>query len=632
MSYGAKRSRDFDAPQPRREPTGATMAPIDTDSPSLQFHRECLIGDYWHVIREEFRQQYEDMFQSGTYRGIASGNRHVSTIREPKKFWRHCREALGKWVLSQMARYQPTTLLDPDATEKHPVADYRRLSSVHFFPTSDALKWIADEKGVSEADASSWRTFDDQLIRDLTIKSVDSSMSEPGFVADVAAFVKQFGLGRRCVEAAAEIEQEVQSLLEQRRSSKILSPSVRFLGPNDKRNAVQQRMSGDLVEIGVAWPDGFVTGAAMASDSKKFGRPQNNVLPVTIPKAAWDKLRAAYECFGAKGDQKKYGGTCDVNFLLRAASIAMRYEHCLASGSLQLCADSALKRVLHQSGYNVLDLCASPINAYMLGKPSPTEVIEDGQAPSSHTVVPRRFCSAFWDTDRYFGSMGSALLFNPWKSMQRFLRQDRADGIAAHLYVEESAPLLLTLDVPYDEDLCELLFLKLARDCVEASSTTASSTDGTHDDRRVEYLLVLPLWWRVPLECTKYYISKSLVGDPQDPTAAQREVTTVVDTSTATPTEAKRMWDLIDTHDAYRRKGFVISYEWMQALATATKGGRAVFDAVFVSDSYQYFCTVANRLITGVTSTEVIGVSLDRDVTAAQAVDFGAVLKKFYKV
>jgi hypothetical protein len=602
---------------------------LDEQHPVVAFHREAWVGDYWHVLRETFRAEYEAVFEEAPNTGSSPlVNVYQHTIEEPKKFWRHCREALAKWVLSQTARHLPIS--DSDGAF---VVDYDALSCVHFLPTEGMLRSPAPS---SPPSASALSSFDDQLIRDLTFKSVASVRNEDTFIQAVTAFVANFGLARRCVQAVREIEGHVAALLASAASTakvgksdvqrQWLRPLVRRISEAQKSTPSHQRIQGPLIEVGVEWPPGYATDAVFGIDNKLLSRTAANVRPVLIPEASWLRLQRCYAAFGAPRDAKRYTNTSVTGNLvdpaevmsafseLRCAVVVMRYEHCLASGSLQLCADSALKVTLNKLGYNVMDLCASPINAYMV------DVATQQTTALPREIAPRRFCSAFWDTDRYFGSMGSALLFSAETTYHTFRAEDEAllaempvfrSLLATALHPEAAdAPLLLTLDVPYDEDLCELLFMKLARD--SAAVTQHQRQRATSGPAWVDYVLVLPLWWNVPFDAA---------GCPK------RFITDGTSTAAASVAGDSPMWALVQKHADYLKEGKQIQYEWLDELPKSMRSGAsaenspqeyaAVFDGVFIRESYTYFCTATNKPLTGVTATEVIGISLKRRIDGA---------------
>jgi hypothetical protein len=386
-------------------------------------------------------------------------------------------------------------------------------------------------------------TYDDQLIRDLTLKSTDAVMDDASFIEDIKEFVIKFNLGLRCFEAATAIAAVIKG------GARLSDPHVASLKIGDR--SINERFEGTVIQVSVIWPN---------RDSRRWVRP------VTISHRAWCKLLASYAKFGAEADSVVYPDIPQEELSkLRAATVVLRYESCLASGSLQLCADSDLKKTFHEQGFHVVDLCASPINAYM-------------SLTSSGGWEPNVFCSAFYDTDRYFGGMGSALHFN----VERLWGDKEKRG--------DRRPLLLTLDVPYDEDLCELLFTKLAEDC-GVVSTARLATAGVV----VDYVLVLPLWWKLIFpSCPKTFFGET-----------QR--------SEGGGDDQASMWSLIDRQDAYLRRGFRCTYRWTQRLTQPECAPWVVFDGIFVKDRYTYFDTATNRVLSGVTATEVVAMAQPRD-------------------
>ncbi|CUG09843.1 Hypothetical protein, putative [Bodo saltans] len=104
------------------------------------------------------------------------------------------------------------------------------------------------------------------------------------------------------------------------------------------------------------------------------------------------------------------------------------------------------------------------------------------------------------------------------------------------------------------------------------------------------------------------------------------------------------MWALVQKHADYLKEGRIIHYHWLDALPNAMKRRTAapdhqqhyaaVFDGVFIRESYTYFCTATNKPLTGVTATEVIGVSLKsvEEGQQAAAPDLALALFDFYSV
>lgn len=481
-------------------------------------------------------------------------------------------------MLSQVARYQP-----PESERK----------DVYFFPSAEVVRHLPNG-----------RTFDEQLVRDLSLKSLEQYQNDENFLSDIASFVKRMNLAHQCIKCAAEVEQEVEAVRRANAAHRRYPCLVKRLEADDPaRNALQQRIQGPILEIGVDWPAFSLATSCAPRELKKLS---SSLRAVSIPVSSWEKLTLAYEAFGAPQEEQNnmQGFRAAEALQHRAATLALRYEHCLASGSLQLCADSHLKREFHKAGYNVVDLCASPINAYMGSE----EDITQGSDPQAlGSIVPRRFCSAFFDTDVWFGSVGSALLFDPQRFLEQVRRDDRTNGKVV------STKLLLTLDVPYDEDLCELLFNKLAKDCREAVPTDTFTAD---------YLLVMPLWWDLRFPNVKKEFFKNRVRSSTDVGAAAADDVKALE---------QEMWALIRHHAGYLEHGHPVAYRWPTELpeaVTHSEQAEAVFDAVFVDTSYQYFCTVTNRPLTGVTATEVVGISQTQESAAA----LKQFLRSFYNV
>ncbi|KPI84368.1 hypothetical protein ABL78_6575 [Leptomonas seymouri] len=552
----------------------------DGHHPALSFHREVLNIQQWTKIRRDFLHALET---------VAKGDAVVQW-REPRKLWRHTQEALGKWILSQVARVHLSGVDHSAATAATHEATPQLTAELHeadirFFPTAAQLRQAAVHSHRSSSE--DLVTYDEQLIRDLSLKS--NGTHSTAAVAALVKLVKDFNLPQRCVEAAEAVEEAMRDVT----PSLALRPRIRRIEVSDPQRTVQQqRIVGPIAEVSVQWP-------------RHWRREQCRDCPsVSLPWAAMEKLRRCYDFFSEEKERIQYDGAAEhpdkarqQRFELRAATVILRYEGALASGSLQLCADTRLKQHLHAAGYRVMDLCASPINAYM-GLPQPGSFGnggggEAGSSSSPPQDVPNYFCSAFYDTDRYFGSMGSAVSVDP-----------------VHIYHAphinpEAKPLLLTLDVPYDEDLCELLFQKLVKDMRWATAETSSAT--AQPPVVVDYVLVLPLWWSIPMKINKRFFAEA--------------TNTACTTSSAV--SAADTQQFIRDRAAMLEEGYKVPYTWPTALAEAAGDARGssaspsrdtwvCFDSVFIDNRYGYFCTATNRWLHGVTMTEVIGLAQPR--------------------
>lgn len=574
---------------------------VDSHHPALCFHREVLIIQQWTKVRRSFLQALETLAKDG-----------VVQWREPRKLWRHAQEALGKWILSQVARVHLSTVSGKgDAATNAPRSPTAPLTAelheadIRFFPTADQLRRAAaharrqsslptSSSGAAVAAADdSLVTYDKQLVRDLSLKS--NGKDSAAAVEAIVRFVKDFNLPQRCAEAAAAVEAAMRDVT----PSQAARPRIRRIEADDPgRTVQQQRIAGPIAEVAVQWP-------------RHWRREQCRDCPaVSLPWAAVEKLRCCYELFSEEAEHARYDRAEDSEeatagapqttrqrrFELRAATVILRYEGGLATGSLQLCADTRLKQHLHAAGYHVMDLCASPINAYMgvpqVGSFDASGISSGGAFPVEE--VPNYFCSAFYDTDRYFGSMGSAVAVDP-------------------LHISHTArinpagkPLLLTLDVPYDEDLCELLFQKLVKDMHRATATqetaeerlqlSTSTLSSPSPPIRVDYVLVLPLWWDIPMKIDKRFFADGTAG--------------------SSIVSAADLQQLTQNRAAMLEEGYKVPYTWPTALAVAagdarrgTPGAWVCFDSVFVDDRYGYFCTNTNQWLHGVTATEVIGLA-----------------------
>ncbi|AAZ13386.1 Phosphorylated CTD interacting factor 1 WW domain containing protein, putative [Trypanosoma equiperdum] len=536
----------------------------DASHPSLCFHREVLTCLQWSVIRRDFLEKL----------------RFTPLLRfaEPNKLWRHSNEALGKWILSQVARDTSNGMTSNDiiaSTSSSCITPSLSCAMSSFFPSDDAL---------------SRGTYDEQLIRDLSMKCTTPSNQET--IKCITQLVKEFNLAERCKRATSEVQRQMANVT----LSSVCVPVIRTIAANDEKNrtAVQRRIQGAIATIDVVWSRNIPRDA-------RSGCPQ-----VSIPLAAYKKLDMSYRQFGGKSDEEKYPRlSYEKCFTLRAATLALRYECCLATGSLQLCADLRLKQHLHANGYRVIDLCASPINAYMGEPKEGSYLVGESRAEekSSSEVndsfigcenTPNHFCSAFPDTDCYFGSLGSVLKF------------DVVQAYNTPQINPDKRPLLLTLDVPYDEDLCERIFLKLVSDMKRVETELATMEGSVNTDLVVaDYVLVLPLWWEVPLE-----IKKRLFSCPN----GSGEEASATGNIEGKEDEEEVLKRVIRERSALLKEGHVLPYEWPVKLAAAAGEKWPCFDGVFVGGSYEYFCTITNKRLSGVTATEVIGLEQPRSV------------------
>ncbi|EPY26611.1 hypothetical protein STCU_06168 [Strigomonas culicis] len=503
----------------KRDSSGAAA---DPGHPSLCFHREILIVQKWTQIRQDF---LSCLTQSDN--GIV--------WKEPRKLWRYSQEALGKWILSQTARAGPQV----------------DMRAHHFFPSAELV-----------ASFPGGQTYDEQLIRDLTLKS--NGADTPDVAGRIQRLVRSFGLARRCAAAQAAVAEQLAAVTPRG----AYAPRLRRMEEDaPDRNGFQRRVRGPLAVFGV--------------EPVRGARGPRLPPPAYIPWAAYEKLRRSYKALYEARDRAAYPQlAAEELFLRRAAVVAWRYEGCLATGSLQLCADTSLKQSLHASGYLVLDLCASPINAYM-GVPCAGTFASSRHREQSSLDVeeqPNYFCSAFYDTDVYFGSLGSVLQLRPLE----LLRSKEVNPAGRSL--------LLTYDVPYDEDLCEQMFTKLIRDMAEAERARREAPAGAPS---IDYVLVLPLWWNIQLP-----IAKQLFQD-----------------GTAAPATAG-LAALLEKNASVTDEGYRVPYAWPTQLPSAcqppgapAEANWACFDGVFVGSGYRYFSTQTNQWVEDVTSTEVIGLA-----------------------
>lgn len=495
--------------------------------PAAVFHREVLTAQHWARIQRDFLLMLQSLPSSSA----------AFEWKEPRKLWRHSNEALGKWILSQIARLPATAAED-----------------AAFFPTAAVL-----------TSCGMAGSYDDQLVRDLSLKS--SAQSDEALVESLRQAVLSFQLLQRCTEAAAAVEQAMSN----RTSASFMTPAFRYLEQSSElRSPSQRRIQDVVVEI-----TPMLNGRAI--------KPS-----VSIAEASFKKLKRGYLHFGRADDAVAFPELGEEQcFHLRAAAVAFRYEACLATGSLQLCADTTLKDHLQASGYLVLDLCASPINAYASPRrvaatpcgveadPSalPVSEKEGERRKEEEEEQPHPFCSAFADVDRFFGSLGSAT---------QLVLEDLARRYP-------TSPLLLTYDVPYDEDLCELMFQKLEKDIIAASTSEGLAA-------RIQYLLVLPIWWSIPFHSRRTVF---LGGDIH-----------VLQPNTQQQGVEDEVAAFLKTRTQQLDEGFRVPYSWPQRLAhTVREKDVLCWDALFLGNSYSYYCTATHQWLTGVTSTEVIALN-----------------------
>lgn len=552
-------------------------APVDPLHPHLCFHREVLIYQEWAVIRQNFLEALQRLSSSGPNR---------FSWNEPRKLWRHSQEALGKWILSQVARLKSKDL------------DLRR--DLFFFPTEDMMSRGGRCISPKETGSSSL-SYDAQLLRDLAMKSSAAQHSE--HVELLRETLENFNLLKQCTRADKRIRQEMELVT----PFNAISPIVRELDHNDAScSPVQKRIKGTIIEI---------TAKYQVKEGIKIKFPV-----VSIPKAAMEKLQRSYSRFGKEVDEKEYGNSNSKDegksssesfFLHRAATVALRYEGSLATGSLQLCADTSFKQHLHAKGYHVMDLCASPINAYC-GVPHESTFSRSSSSLASSegepiiTESPNYFCSAFVDCDAYFGSLGSALRVSPEEIHALVNTSPACD--------QDPTPLLLTYDVPYDEDLVEHLFLKLEKDLLRARENKSANLI-------IDYVLVLPLWWATPFAVDKtiFMSTDGATSTTVVPVGLSGELQ-LSEVREGDRSVAEAAAKLIASRSAAEHQGYRIPYQWPQRLAaTVGRGPQKLFpvtstdqdgflcwDAIFFDDSYRYFCTATHQWLRGVTATEVI--------------------------
>lgn len=421
----------------------------------------------------------------------------------------------------------------------------------------------------------------------------------------------------------------------------------------------------------------------------------------------------------------------------------------------------------------------------LAGKEQVQGTNEENKQYTSFLEGPHVFCSCFLDTDFYFGSLGSATRVPPQevalamlglkeKEMSKMKKKQRKSHKrkASKRYDEEEdftqssenlctvslpipPPLLLTYDVPYDEHICELLFLKLERDIrssktlqkttntdavtstidtsddssnadnaardnnsksnnnnkgsVSSALVTPSSAPGTRKSstgnysiekkmmrrffvngrlsRRggtgaetssscippafplavevvVDYLLVIPLWWRIPLRIDKTvflpsqppivvpvdYASGNIIISPtpsieggrynstspsqhasveeEEEESSRKTIcacladdvhnTEILKKVLKTQEAGKLASEVISSHASMLKEGYQVEYTWPERLALAVGNGittapgdvpeykKLCWNGVFLDEAYEYFCATTNQWLRGVTTTEVI--------------------------
>jgi hypothetical protein len=532
---------DVATPPPRGGHRREDQAVDKSALQALRREVECL--RLWGGERDRFAADFQKSF--GPY------------ISEPKKFYRHCREALAKWVLSQVARAES---LD----QPH-----------HFFPQTA-------------------KTFDDQLIRDLSKKCRPDT--PPEVITAMTTFVRASGLSSSCARHGTAVNGLHAS------ASQVTGVRVDVVENVD-------RVHGPAVDLRILFTESRAPNWFNRATSGKL------VVPIKI----YEKLQRLYRFFTlhqttVEAQASALSEVDERDMALRITALVLRYDKCLFSGSLQLCADSAWKNACVQAGHHVIDLCASPINSYQgPDLSSPSDLTAASYPPQP---LARQFCSAFVDTDAVFGSLGSGVTFEPAQFAARAAeRQFPAAGPAPN------QSCVFTLDVPYDEDLCELMLgLLVSRVAAAAAAAAAGGVDTPNVllPETCKFFLCLPLWWDLPTPN----------GAPREVVvraAADADTTTLESRLAEACVEVKKHLAELPRYDAL---GYPVTYEWsrqFQRLASPW----ATFNGLFLRDDYTYFDASLNTALPSVTMTQLIAVE-PPDAHGTSTPSLGDLLKRFY--
>eukprot|EP00759_Apiculatamorpha_spiralis_P052222 PhF_6_TR5635/c0_g2_i1/m.8211 len=276
-------------------------------------------------------------------------------------------------------------------------------------------------------------TYDDQLVRDITMLFDFNSREQ---VDIVKKFITEYNLGARC-------RKQHETVLKKSKTATIVKLNLLCDQENvsTKIDNETSTIHGPcaVVECGVQ------CGASLIETS------------IPVPRVVYEKMHRAYRIYGFPDEDA---------FLFRFTTVLLRYLRSLASGSVQLCADTELKQKLcRDEGYSVCDLCASPINAFCNFELDPTHFF---------------FCSAFPELDCHFGSMCS--IFDP--NLSRILIQRIQEARAPN------SKWIFTLDIPYDEDFAECFFGQ----CYFEDSIALPLRE-EFCDKTICFVAVIPHWW-----------------------------------------------------------------------------------------------------------------------------------------
>lgn len=595
---------------------------------------EALAAEEWCGIRDRFFKSLLAVplegakGEPGTLGELLLYNRQQEGRLQEGKLKKNICELLGRWMLSQRAR----------APRKAP------------HDSGDCFLAFKLPSGASS-------TYDEQLIRDLTLKLPARHQQCPATLDAIKRYVVASRLGEHCMAACQRCMKRHHELSLEHTDSRhsavtdvsltdaCCTPVIPCRSDFDTASPTQvcprRTAATDVVQLQLVWSR---HPTAKSAGPEKSGWACNAEKAMVLPRVVFDKLRHAFACHYVRA-QSLSSTTRDPTaifaadsvlreFKYRLATLLLRYEVCLFTGGLQFCADTRLKDLLHDRGFAVVDLCASPINFYTPpserrcgnnGSPLETKDHKDGahKSPSPHTTtVSNPFCSAFEDTDGCFGSAGNALDFQPVPFYHSQVRR----GVW-----KRGQPVVFTLDVPYDEDLCELLFQKLAKDLQQITQNNGSapgpspcSTDRAEgrmgaapavkagsrsylavakgnggaeaEAVAISWLLVQPLWWDLHFEHTRKLCWSP--SPPEQPLSndgiAKKKLTDV----------AASAKDAVQRAQQFQGLGYSISYRWMSELCPTPWAG---FDCVFMKDQYTYYDSMSEQSISGVTATEVVG-------------------------
>eukprot|EP00760_Papus_ankaliazontas_P032434 PhM_4_TR57/c0_g1_i1/m.46191 len=423
-------------------------------------------------------------------------------------------EMLAKWILCQQCRESVDSSSAATSPSLAPVDTASEVPST-FFPKSKT-------------------TYDDQLLRDLSllleIRSGDGR-------AKLKEFVDKYDLNKRCRAAWTKVKAE--------------APGVRITG-----------LSNGAAEDNAREDERDIRGKAtqLRIDYKYKGSDKH--IAITVPFPTYGKLQTVFSFFNDD----------DGDFLPRYAVVLIRYLRTLSSGSVQLCADTDFKkRLIAEHGYRVIDLCASPINAYW--------------DPKTADYSNFFFCSAFPDVDVYFGSVGSIFAKDLWALLaDKMAGFEDADGT----FVSYDS-WVFTLDIPYDEDFAECLFGNY-----RFEDKVITPLREEFNDKNITFLAVIPHWWDLTF--------------PSAPCVGQGP-------------QVERM-------SSYIQQGHQVTCTWPSTFSNCPD---VTYHAFVPKSDYAYYSCEINDTMSGVVDTEVFAVEIRaRSGTALSKLSLRKVLEGRY--